>query len=149
MSQNPIKTVHLEEKKFVGFPVTSSFSFHDPNRIEEAKRQFLERKNEIRDVVNPEEYVCPHFASEVLFTYFYCMEVSALEDIPEGMIGFTIPARNYVTTRANADPYEVLHAYIKDNGIDHHPRALALEVYQFADPEWPGKVDVFVPIKEV
>jgi predicted transcriptional regulator YdeE len=149
MSQNPIKTVHLEEKKFVGFPVTSSFSFHEPKRIEEAKREFLDRKHEIRNVVNPDEYVCPHFASEVLFTYFFCMEVSELEEIPEGMIGFTIPARNYVTTRSDADPYEVLHTYIKDNGIDHNPKALALEIYQFADPNWPGKVDVFVPIKEI
>jgi len=149
MSQNSIQTVHLEEKKFVGFPVTSSFSFHEPKRIEEAKRQFLERKHEIRHVVNPDEYVCPHFASEVLFTYFFCMEVNELEDIPEGMIGFTIPERNYVTTRSDADPYEVLHTYIKDNGIDNNSKALALEVYQFADPEWPGKVDVFVPIKEI
>lgn len=103
MNQNQVEIVHLQEKKFIGIPVTSSFQNHDPKRVEATKESFLNRKHEIKNVINSHEYVCPHFSSEVLFTYFFCMEVSSLEDIPEGMIGFTAPPHSYATTRTEKD----------------------------------------------
>ncbi|WP_185929320.1 MULTISPECIES: GyrI-like domain-containing protein [Paenibacillus] len=146
MNQDQVEIVHLQEKKFIGIPVTSSFQNHDPKRVEATKESFLNRKHEIKNVINSHEYVCPHFSSEVLFTYFFCMEVSTLEDIPEGMIGFTAPPHSYATTRTEKDPYEQIHTYLANNGFENNSKALALEVYQFEDPEWPGKVDVFVPV---
>ncbi|MGZ9583743.1 GyrI-like domain-containing protein [Paenibacillus marinisediminis] len=148
MSHDQVEIIHFQEKKFIGIPVTSSFQAHSPKRIEETKELFLSRKNEIKNVINPNEYVCPHFASEVLFTYLFCMEVSDLVDIPEGMIGFVVPAHTYAKIRSENDPYEVLHTYLKNNGLENNSRAIALEVYQFEDPEWPRKVDVYIPIIE-
>lgn len=145
---NQVDIVQLEEMKFIGVPVTSSFQNDSPKRIEDTKNIFMNRKNEIKNVINPDRYVCPHYASEVLFTYLYCMEVNNLDEIPEGMIGFSIPAHRYVTTRSNHDPYEVLHTYLQNREMENNVKALALEVYYFENPNWPTEVDVYIPIKE-
>jgi Uncharacterized protein conserved in bacteria len=148
MSLNQVEIVRLEEKKVTGIPVTCSFQFHDPAAIEEAKQLFLSRRHEIKQVINPHQYVCPHYSSEVSFTYFYCYEVSELAEIPAGMIGFTIPPHTYGTTRSDSDPYEVIHTYLANNGMKNNSKALAMEIYQIEDPQWPSKVDVFVPVME-
>lgn len=148
LNYNQVSIVQLEEMKFIGIPVTSSFLNHTPKRIEDTKEIFLNRKNEIQNTINPDRYVCPHYASEVLFTYFYCMEVTKLDEIPEGMIGFSIPAHKYVTTRSNQDPYEVLHTYLDNDRMENNAKALALEVYYFDNPNWPTEVDVYIPVKE-
>ncbi|MCD9023624.1 GyrI-like domain-containing protein [Cohnella silvisoli] len=145
---NQVKLVSLQEKKFVGLPVTSPFEAHQPERIDEAKQIFIERRHEIKAVVNPNEYVCPHYTSEVLFTYFFCMEVSEITDVPNGMIGFTLPAHTYALTRSDQDPYEVIHSFLRDIGKESNQRALAMEIYSFDNPQWPSQVDVYLPIKE-
>ncbi|MBD3922075.1 hypothetical protein H8B09_25155 [Paenibacillus sp. PR3] len=61
-------------------------------RVGEAKQLFEEKRNEIQSAVNPYEYKGLHFANEVIFTYIYYMEVSALGAIPDGMIGLTVPS---------------------------------------------------------
>lgn len=145
---NHVEIVQLEEKKYIGIPVTSSFQNHDPKRIEEAKEIFMNRRHEIKNAVNLEQYVCPHFSSEVLFTYFFGMEVHHLDAVPEGMIGFAVPVHKYAKIRSGQDPYEVIYRYLSHHGIQNDPRAISLEVYPFDRPVWPAEVDVYVPIKE-
>lgn len=147
MRYNEVEMVELGELKFVGISVTSSFKGHHPQRIEDAKRIFLNRKDEIQHVLHQDRYVCPHFASEVLFTYFFCMEVSSLDNIPEGMLGFSVPAHKYAKTRSDHDPYQVIQSYLKTNGIENHVRGISFEIYSFDNPEWPKEVDVYMPVR--
>ncbi|WP_199615446.1 GyrI-like domain-containing protein [Paenibacillus alkalitolerans] len=90
MSDNYVQIASLERKNFVGVAVTSSFQ--NVKGIREANRLFMDRRNEIQCMVNDSEYVCLHFSNEVAFTYIYCMQVSELDAIPNGMIGFTVPS---------------------------------------------------------
>lgn len=146
-SNAPVQMVRLDEKKFVGFAVTSSF--HDMKGIGEANRLFMERKHEIAGTVDSEHYVCPHFANEVLFTYMYCMEVSELNEIPEGMIGFTVPAGRYARARSKvADPYALIHAHLSENGLETNPNLVAFEVFAFGEEESKYNADIFVPVKD-
>jgi hypothetical protein len=64
------------------------------------------------------------------------------------MIGFTLPAHLYARTRSEGDPYEAIHAYLRENGKESLPRAIAFEVYRFDNPKWPDEVDVYIPIKD-
>lgn len=147
MSGSQVEFVKVEAKHYIGLSITSSFQGHDPKRVETLKQQFMVRRHEIMHAVNPRQYVCPHFNSETLFTYLYCLEVSKLDDIPEGMLGFTIPAHTYAKVRTELDPYEVLHSYLKEQGLQNDTKALALEIYNMESPRWPDQVDVYVPIK--
>lgn len=148
MVYDQVEIVPLDERMFIGIPVTSSFQNHDPGRIEEAKALFLKRRHEITNAIHTERYVCPHFDSETLFTYLFCMEVSRLDNVPEGMIGFKVPGRRYAKTRSEQDPYETIHRFLKQRGLENDPNSISLEVYSFESPVWPGEVDVYVPIKE-
>ncbi|RKP57970.1 AraC family transcriptional regulator [Cohnella endophytica] len=145
-----VEIIHLQEKKFVGIPVTSAFIGigHDPNKIEKVKNEFVSRKEEIKEITNPLEYVCLSFVSESLFTYLICLEVKELIDVPEGMLGFSIPSHKYGKTRSENDPYSVIHNYFNQNGIKNNNRAMSLEIYKFEDPQWPNNVDVYIPIEE-
>jgi len=108
----------------------------------------MERKNEISNIVDSAHYVCPHFANDVLFTYIYCMEVSELDVIPEGMIAFTVPAGHYAHARSkDADPYALIQAYIRDNGLKTNPNLVSFEVFAFGEEESKYNADIFVPVQ--
>ncbi|WP_123040544.1 GyrI-like domain-containing protein [Cohnella candidum] len=147
-TSSEVEIIQLPELKFVGIPVTSVFANHDQRRIEKAKQDFLNRIEEIKSIANPSEYVCLGFVSETLFTYLICMEVTELIDVPEGMLGFSIPSHKYGKTRSDEDPYSVIHNYLKQQGMINNKRAVAIEKYKFEDPQWPDKVDVFIPIED-
>ncbi|MCD9025460.1 GyrI-like domain-containing protein [Cohnella silvisoli] len=147
MKNNQIEIVTLGEKYFVGVPVTNVFQRFDPDRIKEANQIFLARKSEIKEIINENEYVCPHFANDVLFTYIYCMEVTEIKDIPKGMIGFCVPNQRYVKVRStDQDPYALIKSYLKANGLENNTRSLSLEVFRFGEEQHFNKADIFVPI---
>ncbi|RAV22875.1 GyrI-like domain-containing protein [Paenibacillus contaminans] len=147
-SGNSVQIVEVPEIKLVGFSVTCSFNGHIHERVEKMKREFYERKEEIRNKVHPERYISPCFSSEVLFTYLICMEVSDLSEVPEGMIGFTVPPHRYATTKCQGDPYQVIHDYLGSIGLQSDKRALALEIYSLANPVWPDETEVLLPLKK-
>lgn len=91
-----------------------------------------------------------------MFTYFYCLQVSELSDIPEGMMGFSIPAATYAAVHYEGphpmgpDPYETLAKYRSENGIEAQSNAMVLERYRFEHqnlPEGRIKFDVYGAIK--
>ncbi|MNY78031.1 hypothetical protein D3C86_2181190 [compost metagenome] len=53
----------------------------------------------------------------------------------------------YVHVKSKGDPYEVLHSYVREKDLHSNDRALANEVYQFANPAWPDEVDVYIPLR--
>jgi predicted transcriptional regulator YdeE len=144
--KDEVQMLELSEIKLVGLYVTSSFQGHLPERVEAMKQEFHKRKDEIRNIIHPERYMCPNFASEVLFTYLICLEVKELSDVPEGLIGFTIPPHRYAKVTSNGDPYQVIHNYLNENGQQSDKRALALEIYQFNNPVWPDEAEVLIPL---
>lgn len=56
MQNNQIEIVTLEEKHFVGVPVTNVFQRFDPESIKEANQIFLARKSKIKGILNQYEY---------------------------------------------------------------------------------------------
>jgi len=149
MKNNQVEMIALEAKHYVGVPVTVAFQKQDPDRIKEANRLFIEKKHEIQGIVNEREYVCPHFANDVLFTYIYCMEVSEISHIPEGMIGFSLPAQRYAKVRsADGDPYALIKNYLETNGLENNTRTLALEIFEFGEEQNFHNADILVPVKD-
>lgn len=146
VSDNQVQMLDLPEINLVGLCITSPFKGHRPERVEDMKQEFLRRKDEIRNVIHPERYVSPSFSSEVLFTYLICMEVEDLTDVPQGMIGFTIPPHRYAKIKSKSDPYQNIHDYLKENNKQNNKKALALEIYHFENPAWPDETEVFIPI---
>ncbi|MFD0711381.1 GyrI-like domain-containing protein [Paenibacillus sp. GCM10027626] len=145
-SNNQVLVLDLPEINLVGLYITSPFKGHLPERVENMKQEFYLRKDEIRNVIHPVRYVSPSFSSEVLFTYLICMEVANLSDVPEGMIGFTLPPHRYAKVKSKGDPYQDIHDYLEVNNKQSNKRALALEIYHFENPAWPDEAEVLIPI---
>lgn len=142
---NNVQIVRLEGKKFVGIAVTSPFQ--NVMGIGETKRLFEASRNDIPNTVDADEYTCLHFANEVVFTYIYCMEVSVLDTIPEGFIGFAVPSSRYVKVRTkDEDPYGLIHTFISEHGIERNPNLFSLEVFKFGEEESKYNADILVPI---
>ncbi len=142
-----VRIMKAEEKRYVGVAVTSPF--HNVAGIGEAKQSFEARRDEIQSTVTSDEYVCLHFANEVVFTYIYCMEVSALGAIPDGMIGFTVPSSRYATVRSTEeDPYALIHTFLNDNGMESNPNLFSQEIFRFGEEESKYNADIFVPIAD-
>lgn len=150
MEASQIEIVTLEAKYFIGVPVTNAFKRFDAERMKEANQLFLERWNEIKGIINEQEYVCPHFANDILFTYIYCMEVSEIKDIPNGMIGFDVPSQRYVKIRStDQDPYVISKEYLKENGLENNTRSLALEVFRFGEEQHFNNADIYIPVAKL
>ncbi|MFC5406442.1 GyrI-like domain-containing protein [Cohnella soli] len=142
-----IEIVTLEDKYFIGVPVTNVFQNFDSARMKEANRLFLEGRKEIKGILNKEEYVCPHFANDILFTYIYSMEVESNIDVPKGMIGFHVPRQRYIKVRSSdQDPYAIGHEYLKENGLENNPKSLALEVFKFGEDQHFNNAVIYIPI---
>jgi len=149
MMTSQIEIVTLEAKCFIGVPVTNVFQKFDSERMKEANQLFLERKSEIKGIINEKQYVCPHFANDILFTYIYCMEVEAIDDVPKGMIGFEVPRQRYIKVRStDQDPYAISHEYLKEKGIENNIKSLALEVFRFGKGQHFNNADIYIPIGE-
>ncbi|MBD0382283.1 GyrI-like domain-containing protein [Paenibacillus sedimenti] len=140
-----VELLALPQIHMIGIPVTCTFEGDNKRIIEETKKRLLARLPEISNALHPERYVCPHFAAETMFTYIISLEVSDLSHIPEGMMGYTLPAYSYAKTRCSGDPYEAIHTYLQQQGLHSKAKALAFEVYHVDNPKWPEEVDVYVP----
>ncbi|GIO97140.1 hypothetical protein J14TS5_22260 [Paenibacillus lautus] len=149
MKTNQIEIVTLKAKYFIGVPVTNVFGRFDSERMEEANKLFLERRSEIKGIINDQEYVCPHFANDILFTYIYCMEVEEIAETPNGMIGFQVPSQRYIKVRSSdQDPYAISQEFLKENGLENNVRSLALEVFKFGEEQHFNSADIYIPIVE-
>lgn len=150
-----VKLVQLGEKKMVGLPVIVAFKDGDFSQIGKTKERFLARKGEIGHVIDPDTYWAPWYSCEVMFTYFYCLEVTELTDIPEGMMSFTIPEAAYAHVHyegphpMDPDPYGSLAEYRKSNDLAHKESGMVLEKYSFDNDCLPDhiSVDVYGPIQ--
>ena len=77
------------------------------------------------------------------------MEVTRIEDVPKGMIGFSVPGQRYAKARSiDQDPYALIKSYLKEKGLENNPRSLALEVFRFGEEQHFNNADIYVPILE-
>lgn len=145
MSNAQIQVVQLDERKYIGIAVTSPLK--NVKGIGEANQLFMERIGEIQGKVDESTYFCVHFANEVLFTYIYCMEVSELQLIPEGMIGFEVPTNQYVRVQSNGEePYGLIDKFLRDKGMQSHLNSVSFEVFQFGKEESKYNAEILVPV---
>jgi predicted transcriptional regulator YdeE len=145
MSNAQIEVVHLGERKYIGIAVTSPLN--NVKGIGEVHQLFMERMDEIQSKVDESTYVCVHFANEVLFTYIYCMEVTDLQPIPEGMIGFEVPSNRYVKVHSNGEePYGLINEFLRDNGMQSNSNSVSFEVFQFGIEESKYNAEILVPV---
>lgn len=145
MGKAQIEVVQSGNRKYIGTAVTSPLN--NVQGVGEARRLFMERRGEIQNQVDEHAYVCVHFANEVLFTYIYCMEVTELQRIPAGMIGFEVPGGPYVRVHSNGEePYGLIQKYMREKGMQQNTKTVSFERFQFGQEESKYHAEIWVPV---
>ncbi len=95
------KIITIPPKRLVGMHITHSFANHQAGTL---WRRFMPRRHEVANVVGAEHYsvqvlskgqLMKDLRPEISFTTWAAVEVSAYEDIPEGMEPFTLKGGDY------------------------------------------------------
>ncbi len=115
------------------------------------------RWKEIKHIVNPDEAygVMDHFDERSgEFDYVAAMEVERLEDIPEGMVGWEVPAQTYAifpcTLPKIREVYDyALHQWLPESPYEH-TGDIEFELYDenFNPEDANSEFFYYMPIKE-
>jgi AraC family transcriptional regulator len=129
-----IKVVEKDELKVVGIPWTGTFS--EVKSIPRLFSKMEDRKEEVSCLTNDPVVIAPFHSRETELTYYVTKPVGKIENVPEGMVGFTIPRKNYVCTthkgslKEVATTYRQLFTWMKEYGYEQDHHALGLEIFK-------------------
>ena len=149
----------IAEKKFAGKRLTMSFA---ENRTQELWQSFMPRRREITDAVGTDLYsieVYPPdffdaFDPETQFEKWAAVEVSSIDDLPEGLETLTAPAGLYAVFihRGPASEAIITYTYIFQTWLpasgfklDRRPHfAVMGEKYRNEDPD--SEEEIWIPV---
>nr|WP_261134468.1 GyrI-like domain-containing protein [Bacillus sp. Marseille-Q3570] len=90
--------------------------------------------------------------NDIIATYFGCVEVSALESVPDDMTGFHVPLTKYAkvtcTNRTIEEGYSELFGWMKTNGYKQKwlDRSFPMEIFYMEEGMEEEKVELLIPI---
>lgn len=152
-----IQIIEKEEMKVIGISWNGSYS--QVNKIPRLLEEFEIRSLEINDQIDENIMIAPFHSRETELTYYVTKSVEKISHIPDGMVGFTIPAKNYVYATYCGSPKEVddtylkIYSWMKEYGYEQDHQALSLEVYEkdFRQVTPSGIqlfFDIYIPVKK-
>lgn len=139
------KVVNKKPFKAVGVKWFGTFEQAAKGEIKIFHKEFLKRKTEINNAVNPENIIgISYHITENGFTYYLALEVENGTSIPEEMELITVPASRFASIEYKGkevhEAYTFLYTWIKENGYTLTQNGL--EHFE----EYPGSFD---PVNDV
>jgi predicted transcriptional regulator YdeE len=148
-----IQVLEKEELKVVGISWSGTYSqlSNIPELFDVMKERIDEVPNQTKDSV----LIAPFHSRETELTYYVTTPVEKLEDVPEGMVGFTIPRKNYVYSSHKGSLEEVENTYremlvwMQEYGYDLDDHALSLEIFNQTSLKNDGslQLELYLPVK--
>lgn len=148
-----IQVLEKEELKVVGISWSGTYS--QLNNIPELFDVMKERIDEVPNQTKDSVLIAPFHSRETELTYYVTTPVEKLEDVPEGMVGFTIPRKNYVYSSHKGSLDEVENTYremlvwMQEYGYDLDDHALSLEIFNQTSLKNDGSLhlELYLPVK--
>ncbi|MDQ0199652.1 GyrI-like domain-containing protein [Neobacillus ginsengisoli] len=151
-----VQVVEKNEIKVVGISWNGTYA--QTNSIPEIFTEMEARINEVANQTRESVLIAPFHSRETEFTYYVTTPVEKIEDVPEGMIGFTIPRKNYVFATHKGRSEEVENTYLqmfkwmKEYGYELDQHALSLEIYKEEHKPFNSTghlhYDIYLPVKK-
>jgi predicted transcriptional regulator YdeE len=115
------KVVKKETFKAVGVKWIGTFEQAARGEIKTFHHEFLERKNQIKNAIEPENILgLSYHNTEHGFTYYLALEVKDTQSIPEEMEFITVPAYTFASLEykgsAVHEAYTSLYTWVKEKG---------------------------------
>ncbi|MEH7110702.1 MULTISPECIES: GyrI-like domain-containing protein [Bacillaceae] len=150
-----IQVVEKESMKVVGISWSGTYS--ETGTIPNLFNVLEERLEEIPNKVVEPMMVAPFHSRETELTYYVTKPVEKIEVVPKGMVGFTIPAKNYVYTVHNGkadevdETYKRLFTFMDEYGYEQDHQALSMEIYKQEHKERNANgelyFEIYLPVK--
>jgi predicted transcriptional regulator YdeE len=148
-----IQVLEKEEMKVIGISWSGTYS--QLNTIPELFHVMKKRMDEVPNQTDTSILIAPFHSRETELTYYVTTPVEKLENVPEGMVGFTIPRKNYVCTSHKGSLEEIENTYkqtlvwMQEYGYDLDNNALSLEVFKQIDFDNDGTIqfELYLPVK--
>ncbi|MFP7296519.1 GyrI-like domain-containing protein [Neobacillus niacini] len=148
-----IQVLEKEEINVIGISGSGTYSqMHNiPDLFDEMKVRLEEVPNQTQDAV----LITPFHSRETEFTFYVTTPVEKVENVPDGMVGFTIPRKNYVYSSYKGSLEELENTYRKmlvwmeEYGYDLDDHALSLKVFKENNSGGEGGADfeLYLPVK--
>ncbi|WP_341282006.1 GyrI-like domain-containing protein [Paenibacillus sp. FSL H8-0537] len=140
-------TLHL-----VGISYCGPYSTF-PDEAIRLQSEFLARKHELNTTSKAPLLYSPYFGNEVFATYWACYEMPPSEEVPVGMVQFTIPTHRYAmvasTNKRIGEAYEQLFAWMNEQELEKHQSAVALEVFYIQEQHLEEEaVELLIPLAD-
>ncbi len=150
-----IQVIEKDEIKVVGLSWNGTYS--QAETIPHLFHVMEERLGEVPNQTKEPVLIAPFHSRETEFTYYVTTPVEEIAEIPEGMVGFTIPRKNYVVAIHKGKPEEVANTYqeifkwMNDYGYEQDHHALGLEIYKEEHKQQNAQGDlyyeIYLPVK--
>ncbi|MCM3566934.1 GyrI-like domain-containing protein [Neobacillus mesonae] len=150
-----VKVVEKEEIKVVG--ISWNGTYGEMDKIPGLFQTLEQRLDEVSFQAKEPVLIAPFHGRESEFTYYVTTPVEEVKEIPEGMVGFTIPSKYYVCTTHKGsfkeveNTYSKLFAWMEEYGYEQDHQALGLEIYkeEHKQQNIAGDLqfDIYLPVK--
>ncbi|MGN7388162.1 GyrI-like domain-containing protein [Sporosarcina sp. SAFN-015] len=141
------------EYALIGQSITANFPQSFPNAAMKVQMDFEKRIDEVVNCKNKQVLISPYMCNDIVATYFACVEVEELTEIPEGMIGFTLPLMDYAkiscSNKTIDQGYSKLFAWMGENGYKQkwYDKSFPMEVFYLEEGAEEEVVEILVPIQ--
>ncbi|MFD3258109.1 GyrI-like domain-containing protein [Paenibacillus lentus] len=142
----------IREYSLIGQSITTNFPSGFPDAALKVQLEFVERRSEIMNSKDKEVLFSPYMCNGIIATYFACLEVSDLTDIPEGMIGFTLPSQTYAkincTNKSIGEAYDRIFKWMNEKGYVQRflENTCPIEIFYFEDNVEEEDVEILIPV---
>jgi AraC family transcriptional regulator len=150
-----IQVIEKEEIKVVGISWNGTYS--QTSTIPSLFKEMINRLEEVAYQTKEPVLIAPFHSRETEFTYYVTTPVEKIEEIPEGMVGFTIPSKSYVFANhiGSHDEVEItyqrIYSWMKEYGYEQDHNALSVEVYKeehkHLNTNGQLHFDIYLPVK--
>src|SRR5690606_8631091 len=107
------------EYALIGQSITANFPQSFATAAMKVQMDFEKRIDEVVNCKNKQVLISPYMCNDIVATYFACVEVEGLTEIPKGMIGFTLPLMDYAkiscSNKTIDQGYSKLFAWMGEN----------------------------------
>ncbi|MFS0688313.1 effector binding domain-containing protein [Sporosarcina sp. 179-K 8C2 HS] len=141
------------EFELVGQSITADFPQSFLDAAMKVQMEFEKRIDEVKGCKNKHVLISPYMCNDIVATYFACVEVDNLTEIPEGMVGFRIPMMEYAkiscSNKTIDQGYSKLFAWMSENGYKQkwYDKSFPIEIFYLEEGAEEEVVEILIPIQ--
>ncbi|MDN4607896.1 GyrI-like domain-containing protein [Sporosarcina highlanderae] len=142
-----------KEYQLVGESITANFPEGFPDAAIKVQMDFERRLDEVANWKSKQVLFSPYMSNGIFATYFACLEVDEIKDVPEGMMALKLPLTKYAkiscSNKTVGQGYNKLFAWMGENGHKQkqYNDSCPIEIFYLEEDTEEEVVEILMPIQ--